>query len=345
MEGLDILFYLVIGIVSIFSLTGNKKLKEDEIKVAKMFDPSIATFRQAQTLLREKYKTANKYERCRNLQQVVEVLLRYEPESFVNIAKKESLKNKSAYETKKYSRIVEEKNGTQLATLNLLEMGGIREQFKDAIENTNNFKKKIKSGEITYPENYTPPKFKYIEDPIKLGTINIETAPKNCFCCRKDKYVLTDCMVTEQTQNKFNIKNDNVEVCLECIQSGKYYELTNEKLNFKEQICPSEEAVINDEFNNIFENCTIGYSSWQDPLWLTHCGDYCKFIKQVYWQDIVNMGKNVEQQIIYDYIKKNNGLNLTMKQVIQDLREDGPIAGYLFQCVHCGTYRLFIELA
>jgi uncharacterized protein CbrC (UPF0167 family) len=337
------LFYLVLGIIFLYTLSGSTKLKRDEIEVAKLFDPSITTFRQAQTLLREKYRIANKYERCRNLQQVVEALMRHEPESFAGY-NKENAKNKSAYDTKQYSRIVEE-DGTQLCSLNLLEMGNFREQFKEVIENTKNYRKKIKSGEITYPENYTPPKFKYIEDPIKLASLDILKEPKECFCCKQGKTVFNHCSISKQKAKELKTNHEEFDICLECIQSGEYYALTNEKINLKEQIAPSEEAVTNKDYNNIFENCTIAYSSWQDPLWLTHCGDYCKFIKQVYWQDIVAMGKSVEQQIVYDYIKRNNGLNLTMKQIIQDLREDGPIAGYLFQCVSCGTYRLFVELA
>ena len=345
MGELSFLIYLFAGIVTFYTLAGNKKLKHDEIEVAKLFDPSITSFRQAQTLLREKYRIANKYERCRNLQQVVEVLLRHEPKSFYHYTKNESLSNKNAYETKAYSRFIEEKDGTPLAALNMLEMGDFREQFKDMIANTNNFRKKIKSGEITYPQGYTPPKFKYIEDPIKLASLIVETGPKKCFCCQENKSVFTECNISEENLEQFNAKDGELQVCIECVQNGKYYNLTKEKMNFKEQIAPSEEVVTNKENNNTFENCTITYSSWQDPLWLTHCGDYCKFIKQVYWSDIKKMGKAVEQQIIYDYIQQKNGLNLTMKQIIQDLKEDGPIAGYLFQCLVCGTYRLLVELA
>lgn len=313
------------GISLIVSLIIHIKNRKDLISCAQLFDPNIKKYMDAERLIRQKYEAAKKYGyHGSRLDQVLAVLYANEPHTFAGY--KDSQKT--------FARTFTQ-DGNTVGQVNLLEVPGMRETFKQAIENSKQRTKDIRSGKLTYPQGYTPPTFKYMKDPIRSGMVDVLDKNQPCACCKKPTNVAVE----------LEFGDDYEHVCLFCIKDGNYHKVTNQSINDKDNIIPSDKKVSNPQFNFEFENCTPSFASWQDNYWLTHCDDYCEFISQVYWDDIVKLGDHVVGQVITDYLNQNNGLNISVEQLKEQLVEDGPIAGYLFRCVGCHTYRLLVELA
>ena len=81
---------------------------------------------------------------------------------------------------------------------------------------------------------------------------------------------------------------------------------------------------------------TPGYVSWQGEYWLACCNDYCAFIGNVGAKELEDMGIADEVFEEYDSLNKYEGAR-------EYLEKSGPLAGYLFKCLHCGKYHLWVD--
>ena len=81
---------------------------------------------------------------------------------------------------------------------------------------------------------------------------------------------------------------------------------------------------------------TPGYSSWQGEYWLSCCQDYCAYLGTVGTRELKDMG--IAEQVLADYEAREE------YQEIEDyLVKDGPICGYLFRCLHCQKYQIWVD--
>lgn len=83
-------------------------------------------------------------------------------------------------------------------------------------------------------------------------------------------------------------------------------------------------------------NRTPGYTSWQGEHWLACCDDFCAYIGEVGTKELVEMGIADDVFAEYDALDEyENARDYLVKA--------GSMCGYLFQCLHCGRYHLWVD--
>lgn len=167
--------------------------------------------------------------------------------------------------------------------------------------------------------------FKYHPDPIKTGMFKTDKTV-TCSCCENETNVYY--------QGPFYSEDDVDSLCPECIASGKAAEMFDGSFQDEDSIDDVDDESKIDELIHR----TPGYSGWQQEYWLAHCDDFCAFVGYVGWKEILERG--IEKEIGEDILK--NG-DFELEQVKECLEAHGSMSGYLFQCLHCGKHRLWID--
>jgi uncharacterized protein len=90
-------------------------------------------------------------------------------------------------------------------------------------------------------------------------------------------------------------------------------------------------------------------STWQDFFWPAHCGDYCRYEREVGKPDLLALaGDRDVESFIADCLYKQDRAKAHAKTVWDNIRPDSPkgiepaysIGVYLFQCLVCEHYLL-----
>ena len=154
-------------------------------------------------------------------------------------------------------------------------------------------------------------------------SVNGETL--TCQCCRKK---------TEHYLEMMYCKEDIVCICPECVSSGKAAEKFNGTF-----IQDAELDKVNslEKIDELMKR-TPGYISWQGEHWLACCNDFCKYIGEVGIDDLKKMG--IAEQVISDYERDNPD---SYYEDCMEYLGNGIMQGYLFKCLHCGKYRLWVD--
>lgn len=164
------------------------------------------------------------------------------------------------------------------------------------------------------------PFFKY--NPNVYSTEYVVKEKGICQCCGNevDGYVGT------------MYSKENVEcICLNCIASGKASEMFGG--GFVQGAMP-----LNDEEKKKELFCrTPGYLSWQGEYWLTCCNDYCAFISEVGIEELNEL--SIADEVINEYETKTN---CAIDR--ERLNKGDSLSGYLFKCLHCGKYHLWVDM-
>lgn len=161
--------------------------------------------------------------------------------------------------------------------------------------------------------------FKYNPNVDDLGIV--KHINRICNCCGKkvDEYI--DSMYCKEKVDC---------ICIKCIASGeaaKKFDGT-----FIQDAMPLDDKEKKEE---LFCR-TPGYISWQGEYWLTCCNDYCAFIGNVGTKELEELG--IEEEVIDEYEKTGHYRNIRSY-----LTKDGSLCGYLFKCLHCGKYHLWVD--
>ena len=176
------------------------------------------------------------------------------------------------------------------------------------------------------PSINSSPEFKYNPNATKLGIIKKEqtTCP---VCNTKRDYVYEGPFYSE----------DEVEgICPWCIKDGS----AAKKFNAEFQDPAACDSVEKKEYLEELVTRTPGYTAWQEPRWLSHCGDFCALKDYVGWKEIAH----IKEELIDDFTKINEEYGLTQQELEKYLVSNGSLQGYLFQCLHCGKHRLIIDV-
>ena len=167
------------------------------------------------------------------------------------------------------------------------------------------------------------PKFRYHPDPIGTGAFE-EGEEKTCPCCGKKRtvyYSITPYCVEDV---------DNI--CPNCIANGeaarKYDASFIQGAEWEGE--PDKEK---DE--ELFCR-TPGYISWQGEYWLSCCDDYCAYLGTVGTKELKAM--DIAYEVFEEYAARDE-----FEDVEEYLVKDGSLCGYLFQCLHCGKYHLWVD--
>jgi uncharacterized protein CbrC (UPF0167 family) len=163
--------------------------------------------------------------------------------------------------------------------------------------------------------------FKYHPNIYENGII--EKGNGVCQCCGK---------TVEEYYTTMYCREEVYCLCLECISNGKAVAKFGGGF-----IQDAETDKVDDpeKTEELFKR-TPGYSSWQGEHWLACCNDYCAFIGDVGTKELEEMGIADEVFAEYDELGE-------YENVREYLVKAGSCAGYLFQCLHCGKYHLWVD--
>ncbi|MFW2177392.1 MULTISPECIES: CbrC family protein [unclassified Moraxella] len=156
-----------------------------------------------------------------------------------------------------------------------------------------------------------------------------------CDVCGKPSELKYDCSFYSAEELDY--------ICPFCISDGsasnKYGGQFNNYLSIETvEILETEEAFLPKNPNKLFDEIayrTPSYHSWQQQYWLTHCNEPCAFIS---YADVDTI-RPLLDELIEDI--ENSGYPAEM--IRNELGRDSELAGYLFQCVKCGKYRLYVD--
>ena len=146
-----------------------------------------------------------------------------------------------------------------------------------------------------------------------------------CQCCGKK---------VEQYVDKLYGSEEVHCICLDCVQSGKAAEKFGGE--FSENV---EQLVEDADKTDELLHRTPGYKSWQGEYWLTCCDDYCAYLGRVGADELDGMG--IINPVCDEYMQREDCLSRDVKTI---LSKDGPVTGYLFQCLHCGKFHLWVDI-
>jgi Uncharacterized protein conserved in bacteria len=144
-----------------------------------------------------------------------------------------------------------------------------------------------------------------------------------CECCEKPAKHYLERMYAYEDINC---------ICPECVASGK----AAEKFD-GEFVQDAEDENVKDEEKRQELYCkTPGYMSWQGEYWLACCNDYCAYIGDVGTKELEEMG--IADEVFEEYDSR-----CEYEDAREYLVKKGSMAGYLFQCLHCGKYQLWVD--
>lgn len=122
-------------------------------------------------------------------------------------------------------------------------------------------------------------------------------------------------------------------ICLACIHDGSAAKKFNATfVQYAEEVSDPERK------EELFRR-TPGYMSWQGENWLACCDDYCAYLGPVGIRELEEFG--VKEEALRDYASQEPAY--PMDVVEECLYKDGDLTGYLFRCLHCGKYRLYVD--
>ena len=167
------------------------------------------------------------------------------------------------------------------------------------------------------------PRFRYHPDPLSTGAFE-EGEAKTCPCCGNKSTVYYS--VTPYCIE--NVEN----LCPGCISNGeaarKYDASFIQDAEWKGEADKEKDE-------ELFCR-TPGYISWQGEYWLSCCDDYCAYLGTVGTEELKAM--DIADEVFGEYAARNE-----FQDVKEYLVKDGSLCGYLFSCLHCGKYHLWVD--
>lgn len=145
-----------------------------------------------------------------------------------------------------------------------------------------------------------------------------------CQCCGRETEYFYESMYTAE---------DVDCICPECVASGKAAEKFNGDF-----IQDAETDKVDDprKTEELFKR-TPGYLCWQGEYWFACCNDYCAYIGDVGTKELEEMG--IADEVFEEYEKQDD----SFEDIREYLEKCGSVAGYLFRCLHCGKYHLWVD--
>ena len=145
-----------------------------------------------------------------------------------------------------------------------------------------------------------------------------------CNCCGNT--------VSEYIEMAYSVEDIDC-LCLSCIHDGRAAE------KFDAEFVQDAEEVTDPQKRDELFHRTPGYVSWQGEYWLACCDDYCAYWGTVGIKELEDLG--IKEEVLMDYAEQQPSYPIDV--VREALHKDGDMTGYLFRCLHCGKYRLYVD--
>ncbi|MDR2911847.1 MAG: CbrC family protein [Alistipes sp.] len=170
------------------------------------------------------------------------------------------------------------------------------------------------------------PEFKYSPNCYTNDEVFEKALPgesKTCQCCGEK---------TEYYRGMYARKNVKC-ICPRCFANGAAAQL------FEAESIQNAEPIENgaDRVDELIHR-TPGFNCWQGEMWLAHCNDFCAYIGDVGTKELEERG--IADEVFADYEERDE---FDVEDVRNYLECKGSMAGYLFRCLHCGKYRLYVD--
>ncbi len=172
------------------------------------------------------------------------------------------------------------------------------------------------------------PKFRYHPDPVKTGAFLKSDSAVVCQCCNNP----TDIYYS----GPFYAEEEVDILCPACIANGEAAMKYDGE--FQDEYSTDDDVDDDERLDELIHR-TPGYHGWQQEYWRAHCGDYCAFLGHVGYKELEQMGI-VDEVLDDDTIWKEWMKPETM---LRNMVDGGSVQGYLFRCLHCGKYRLWVD--
>ncbi|MBE1555656.1 CbrC family protein [Sporosarcina limicola] len=121
-------------------------------------------------------------------------------------------------------------------------------------------------------------------------------------------------------------------LCLSCIASGAAAAKFDG--DFMQDV--EMDKVSNPEKHKELLERTPGYVSWQGEYWLACCDDFCAYLGDIGTAELEEMG--IADEVLAEYEERGEYTDIR-----EHLVKLGSLAGYLFQCLHCQKYHLWVD--
>jgi hypothetical protein len=171
------------------------------------------------------------------------------------------------------------------------------------------------------------PAFRYHPDPVATGSVQASSTA--CVVCDEERgYVYAGPVYAEDDYDE--------QICPWCIADGTAASKLGAFFADVGWGVPDDtpEAVTAE-----LAARTPGFTAWQEPHWLYHCGDGCAFLGAAGRQELASYPDALEA-LMHEH--DEYGWDRSESQEYVDaLRVDGAATAYLFRCLVCGAHLAF----
>ena len=187
------------------------------------------------------------------------------------------------------------------------------------------------------------PTFKYHHNPLAtMSALEWDSDnPQTCDCCGRKTNITCGIFAICFIFNEYSwVKREDIapECCLYCIANGSAATKFDGKF-----IDPnaSDHPIHDPAKRNELAFRTPSTYSFSPSMWLTCCDDYCTLIDRIYhWHDIEI--RNIERKLKKCWLA-SEGSNIHTFEEVKNALDVGTHIGYLFRCLHCKKYRLYLD--
>ena len=172
------------------------------------------------------------------------------------------------------------------------------------------------------------PHFRYHPNPFKTEVFK-EDVSVVCECCEQ----ATGVYYRSSIYCTANVKY----LCPHCIASGAAAAKFDAGFIQDADPLPPSTSDAQSKTEELFQRMP-GYFSWQGAHWLTCCDDYCEFLGDVGTKELQDLG--VAEEVFAEYALRGE---FAVEDVRDCLIAGGDTAGYLFRCLHCGKYKIYVD--
>lgn len=172
------------------------------------------------------------------------------------------------------------------------------------------------------------PTFKYHPDPVKTGALEVTDA--NCECCGVSRgYRATSTIYSE---------HDIETICPWCISDGSAAKRFDGEFADPHPLMKAglDKSVVKEVCER-----TPSYISWQQEVWLSHCGDACEFHGDAEKSDLLQVKDAELEALLNDQLIGSNEWH----QIVTYYEKGGNPAIYKFKCRSCGIFTYSLDFA
>jgi uncharacterized protein len=186
--------------------------------------------------------------------------------------------------------------------------------------------------------------FRYFERPYQFSTYR--TGPMPCDLCGEARPGFA---------GPFYGEGRATRVCEPCLRSGRLADagLTTNEGDFAvllEQLQQAQPRLSLEEAQMLAKQRTVKleqrtphWLSWQDHFWPAHCGDYCRYVKEIGRPELERLAPDGDVvsflRAHLDYVESEEMARDILESIRPDAPQDGSVAYsigvYLFRCLTC----------